>query len=170
MSDSDPWSGFSADPRTPEHANLRAADSDRERLTQIIGDAYAEGKLDQFEYDDRLSQAMAVRKLGEIPHLLEDLVVAEVPAAVQHRRDRQVKLDRRRRTLEKRRRNTIVGAVSGWAGLAGLLTTIWLLTALSSGGFYYFWPIWPMLGTAIPTVTTIFAALSISTDPEDDDA
>lgn len=43
----DPWSGFSADPRN--QPQLRATDADRDELSRIIGEAFAEGKLDQQE-------------------------------------------------------------------------------------------------------------------------
>lgn len=164
----DPWSGFSADPRN--QPQLRATDADRDELSRIIGEAFAEGKLDQQEYDQRLSDALGTRRLGEITDLLEDLVPSALPPAVQRDQERQVELGRRRRVMARRRRKTIVGAAVGWVSMAALFMTIWLITVIASGTFIYFWPIWPMMGTAIPAAITIFAALNTSTDPEDDDA
>jgi hypothetical protein len=40
-------------------------------------------------------------------------------------------------------------SMASWLGLALLFNVIWLF---SSGLGSYYWPVWPMLGTAIPVI------------------
>jgi hypothetical protein len=46
--------------------------------------------------------------------------------------------------------------VTGWVGLAVLFNAIWLMTVLATGHLLYYWPMWPMLGTGIPVMMTLF--------------
>ena len=51
------------------------------------------------------------------------------------------------------------GALRSWLGLAALFNVIWLSTWLFAGVTpYYYWPIWPMIGTAIPALITWIGA------------
>ncbi len=70
----DLWSGFEHDPRDPAYAPVRASDRDRDVILHALGDAYAEGRLNREEYDERSDQVAAARTLGELPLLLADLV------------------------------------------------------------------------------------------------
>ena len=45
-------------------------------------------------------------------------------------------------------------SIVSWLGLALLFNVIWLY---SSGLDSYYWPIWPMLGTAIPVIGLLAA-------------
>src|SRR5690606_23142964 len=70
-----PWDEFVADPRDPAHHDLRASDNDRGVASQVLADAYADGRLDRAEFDERTEAVARARRLGEPPPLLEDLVV-----------------------------------------------------------------------------------------------
>lgn len=63
--------------------DVRIGDRDRERATARLGRAQAEGRLDVFEYDDRLRAAYAARTYGELARVTADLpaepVAGEVP-------------------------------------------------------------------------------------------
>src|SRR5512134_2557230 len=78
------WAGFRHDPRDPRNALLRASDHDREVVHQILGEAYADGRLDREELDARTEQATTARTLGELPALVSDLV-APVAGPSAHR-------------------------------------------------------------------------------------
>ncbi|MFG2137141.1 DUF1707 domain-containing protein [Streptomyces sp. NPDC048650] len=56
--------------RLPE---LRAADSDRERVAEILRDALAEGRLAMEEFEERLEAAYAARTYGELAPITADL-------------------------------------------------------------------------------------------------
>lgn len=55
-------------------SGLRAADADRNVIEQLLGEAFAEGRLDRQEYDERLDATLAARTLGELPPMLADLL------------------------------------------------------------------------------------------------
>lgn len=59
-------------PSTPA---LRASDADRERVTEQLRAAVADGRLDSAEFDERVGTALAARTLDELAHLTADLAV-----------------------------------------------------------------------------------------------
>ena len=56
------------------HSSLRAADSDREAVTERLRRAAAEGRLEPDELEDRVHTALRARTYGEL-----DLVLADLP-------------------------------------------------------------------------------------------
>jgi hypothetical protein len=70
----DLWASFQHDPRDPSVASLRASDADREVVHGLLTDAFADGRLDRGEYDDRTTATLQARTLGELPPLVADLV------------------------------------------------------------------------------------------------
>ncbi len=74
------WERFEHDPRRPENAPLRASDRDRDLVQEVLGTAFAEGRLDREELDERVDQVAAARTLGELPPLLKDLVSTSAPS------------------------------------------------------------------------------------------
>jgi Domain of unknown function (DUF1707) len=140
------WREFDHDPRSPELAPMRASDADRDIVLRTLGEAYAEGRIDRDEYDERADAVHSAKTLGELPAVLEDLVpsTALSPYA-------GLGLDAR--SVDER-------AVSKWersrreAFMGFLIPTVicWVVWALTMfGGFP--WPVFPMIGTAIPVVT-----------------
>jgi hypothetical protein len=55
------------------HATMRASDADRDRVAEVLREAYAEGRLSLEEHSDRVDQANAAKTLGELAPLLADL-------------------------------------------------------------------------------------------------
>ena len=52
---------------------IRAGDADRERVAERLRTALDEGRLNLYEYDDRLREAYAAKTYGELDALLADL-------------------------------------------------------------------------------------------------
>jgi hypothetical protein len=52
---------------------MRAADADRDRVAEILGTAYSEGRLSRDEYDARLHSALSARTHADLDHLVTDL-------------------------------------------------------------------------------------------------
>ncbi|GAA4731295.1 DUF1707 domain-containing protein [Modestobacter marinus] len=135
--------------------HLRAADSDRTAVAEVLGRHMSAGRLTVAEYDERLARAYAARTYGELAELTSDLPTAEPVGS----------------------HSTATPAVAGppagpagggawaahgwygsfgpWAGGASMraawaswLSTavivvgIWLITSLASDGWLYPWPIW----------------------------
>jgi hypothetical protein len=121
-------------------SEIRAADSDRERVLDALRDAAAEGRLDPEEHERRADAALNAGTYGELDALTRDLP--------RRRRDRPS-----RATLT--RRLVLAGTFSGYFAVMTMLVAIWALT-----GAGYFWPVWPMLGWGVPL---FFGVLGIGT-------
>ncbi|MFF3667659.1 DUF1707 and DUF4870 domain-containing protein [Microtetraspora malaysiensis] len=74
------WSG-----RTPVHPDLRVTNNDRDQVVEHVKAAYAEGRLDKLEMDERLHQAMTARTHADLIPIMDDLygprAAAYVPPA-----------------------------------------------------------------------------------------
>jgi hypothetical protein len=146
----DVWGSFAHDPRDPAVASLRASDADREVIHGVLAEAFADGRLDRAEYDERSSAVLDARTLGELPPVVADLVPA-LPARTAGGRVPLVAAtssDLERRALEHwedERRN----AFFGFLGPTVICWTIWVAT---SRGFP-----WP----AIVMAATLFNFLRV---------
>jgi len=58
-----------------DYGGMRASTADRERAVDVLKAAFAEGRLEQDEYADRVGQAYASRTYGELAALTADLPV-----------------------------------------------------------------------------------------------
>ncbi len=74
------WAVFAHDPRNRAHADLRASDADRDVVLSVLATAYADGRIDRAEHDERAATAAGARTLGELPTLLSDLVPETTPS------------------------------------------------------------------------------------------
>lgn len=63
-------------------ARILVSDADRARFADVVGDAFAEGRLTREEYDDRLTAAMAARTVADLVPVLEGLPPAAAAAAL----------------------------------------------------------------------------------------
>jgi len=59
---------------------MRAASADRERAVDVLKAGFAEGRLTQEEYNERVGRAYAARTYGELTALTADLPAGAVPA------------------------------------------------------------------------------------------
>jgi hypothetical protein len=59
-----------------ERGSMRASDTDRDRVVELLNMAYGEGRLSRDEYDGRLEAALSARTYGDL-----DQIVADLPAA-----------------------------------------------------------------------------------------
>jgi uncharacterized membrane protein len=60
--------------------SMRAASADRERAVDVLKAGFAEGRLTQDEYNDRMGRAYAARTYGELTALTADLPAGPLPA------------------------------------------------------------------------------------------
>jgi Domain of unknown function (DUF1707)/Domain of unknown function (DUF4190) len=61
---------------------MRAGSADRERTVDVLRAGFAEGRLTQDEYNDRMNRAYEARTYGELHALVADLPVGPVPSVV----------------------------------------------------------------------------------------
>ena len=53
--------------------HIRVSDADRNSVAELLGQHYADGRLDQAEFDDRISRTMAAKTRGDLTGLFDDL-------------------------------------------------------------------------------------------------
>jgi hypothetical protein len=81
------WSGHRGETGSVPGANMRVSDAERSEVADELSKHYAEGRLDQSEFNERLSKAMAAKTRGDFAGLLDDLPRPQtrVPAVPPHR-------------------------------------------------------------------------------------
>lgn len=89
-------------PDSPEHAEIRASDADRENAVAILRHHCTEGRLTLDEFSDRLPEVYAARTWADLDHALRELPMPAPPAAA------PVRVPGRRRA-----RRWVVGVMSG---------------------------------------------------------
>jgi hypothetical protein len=125
-------------------APLRASDADRNVVHCILTEAFADGRLDRDEYDERAAATLQARTLGELPALVADLVPdrpllpAKVPLASATSGDIQ-------RRAEEKWREDRSHAFMGFVG-SGLIT--WAIWTASAWGDWNVFP-WPLIVNAV---------------------
>lgn len=146
----DLWASFPLDPRERSNATMRASDEDRERITTELTAAFAAGRIDHGELDERIAAATAARTLGELPPLVADLV-PQKPATPRSSKSlvglSSDDLRRRADLAWRERRSSAVSAVI-WPGL--ICWAIWLAILVGTGGEAPF-P-WPLIVNAVTLV------------------
>jgi hypothetical protein len=65
-------------PSSDEH--LRVSDAERQTVADHLGEHFAEGRLDQAEFDERVGQAMHAKTRGDLNGLFSDLPETGAPA------------------------------------------------------------------------------------------
>ena len=53
--------------------HIRVSDADRNAVAEQLGAHYADGRLDQAEFDERISRTMAAKTRGDLAGLFDDL-------------------------------------------------------------------------------------------------
>lgn len=122
--------------------DLRASDADRDKTITLIREAYTEGRLDNAEFEARMSSAQLARTYGDLAALVQDLPVqpptagtlapvpaptpATVPAVPEPEDDGNLRK-----------------GWAAWLGVGVLVNVIWLGTWVTGDeGMPPYWPIW----------------------------
>ncbi|MGO1385081.1 MAG: DUF1707 SHOCT-like domain-containing protein [Arachnia sp.] len=132
-----PWQGFTRDPRSREASELRASDADRDHAATILADAYADGRLRNSEYSERMEVAMQTTHLRQFVPLISDLTLPTplvIPEPPRH--------------VIPWHRTPAFHAASAAAGI--LIGFGVLVLFLSGGGGALWWMIWPFMIFVLP--------------------
>lgn len=147
------WSSFSHDPRDPRCAPLRASDHDRTVVQTVLDEAYADGRLDRTEYEERTRRVGGLRLLGDVNGVLVDLV-AQRPATTSGRSLAHASrgdLERMaQRTWQTKRRE----AVFTFLGASLVSTAIWVAFALPDDWDNFPWPVFVIAFSLLNLVRT----------------
>ncbi|MCP2164814.1 DUF1707 SHOCT-like domain-containing protein [Goodfellowiella coeruleoviolacea] len=118
---------------TDNDPDIRASDADRAAVTERLDTAFAEGRLDVAEYEQRTGLAMSAKTMGELAQLTRDL-----PVPVERIRAEQA-VERRRRERREYARHW-----RNWLGGAVVLNVIWVLTCVLDGTVQDYFPVFPL--------------------------
>ena len=140
--------------------SIRAGNADRERVVAQLNAAFAEGRLDVAELDERVAAAYAAKTLGELVPLTVDLPVSQQKgrSAAPARRVDHAPVPAYAPSPAVR-----WAPVSGALGLFLVNVLIWGVISLSTGNVIYFWPIW----TAIPLALALIGMIAGAGDARD---
>jgi hypothetical protein len=136
-SDGSVWGRFEHDPRDPAYVGVRASDRDRAVVHDALASAYAEGRIDREELDERTSLVDSAKTYGDlVPPLLDLAVDAGMPAvqvASSSSLERQARGYYRERLTE---------AFMGFLIPNLIVWTIWLFS-----GHGFPWPVFVLIAT-----------------------
>ena len=139
MSGASIWERFTHDPRHDENARLRASDRDRDVVNDVLGTAYAEGRLTPDELDERSDRVAQAKTLGELPPIMDDLVATGSAPVVRDKRTE----------AEERYRQSRQHALFRFLTPTLICWAIWIGALLSSSGTPFPWPLFVMIGTGM---------------------
>lgn len=120
--------------------DLRVGNADRERVAERVRIALDEGRLNLYEYDERLREAYAAKTYTELERLLADLPTP-APAVAVHAGTTADQPGPDGRYPNATRR-WLVGMWAPWLVVVGICIVIWAVISLASDGWTYFWPGW----------------------------
>ena len=118
---------------------MRASDRDRAVIESVLADAFAEGRLNRAEYDERADATLSSRTLGDLMPLIADLPVASAPQV-------SIAEEAERAFVQARRQ-----AAWGFISASLICWAIWLASSFGGDGFnaQFPWPLFVMLGTGL---------------------
>ncbi|MCW2867749.1 MAG: hypothetical protein JWR20_1937 [Marmoricola sp.] len=147
MSGATLWEQFTLDPRQAQHQHLRASDRDRDLAREHLLTAYAEGRLDEDEVDERTATLASSRTLGELVPLLQDVVVPPAPGTVPvtHTHPFATPRPLLHAEAERRYRQRRQQALAAFLTPSLICWVIWLAAAAGTGHFDFPWPVFVML-------------------------
>ena len=143
-----------------ERRELRVSDGERQVAAERLRAAHDEGRLDLYEYDDRLAQAYSSVTYADLDRLFADIPVSTpsvaAPTGAPAVRTACAPVAGR-------------GAVRGlplalrilwinWAFVVAVNLTVWTLVNVGDDDMGYFWPMW----LAVPGVVLLGASAAVT--------
>ena len=124
--------------------HLRAADTDRTAVADVLGRHMSAGRLTLEEFDERLTRAYAAKTFGELAELTADLPAVE-PARPPVPTHPQPAVPASAGGTASGHRSGWDDAHSSWRSWLStslIVIAIWATTSLASWELLYFWPMW----------------------------
>jgi hypothetical protein len=138
------WQEFELDPRHQSFAGLRASDRDRDLVSRLLSESYAQGRLDRAELDARADSLASARTLGELPPIVSDLVPAGPgPSSPARTRGPQEMRERAVANWTRSRRDAVWTFVS----VSFICWVIWFAIGFGEGRWDAGFP-WPLFASA----------------------
>jgi hypothetical protein len=126
----------------PGLSSMRAGDSDRERVLEVVRQAHADGRLSTPEFYERLDGVYLAKTYAELDTLVGDLPAAGAltPSFAQAPPAPVAKPGAVAQPTGMPRQ--IWGLWATWATAVSINLLIWLIVAWGPEANPYFWPIW----------------------------
>ena len=123
--------------------HLRVSDAERQVVTDRLAEHFADGRLDQAEFDDRVGRAMNAKTRADLSGLFSDLPETGAPAVPAHPR--------------RRRRHPV-------------LLFVLLIIAVWAAAHTLWWAVVPLVWLGVLVVGVLFAVRAIGRHrPSQDD-
>ncbi|GAA4571381.1 DUF1707 domain-containing protein [Micromonospora coerulea] len=128
---------------------MRAADADRQETADRLRAALDEGRIDLYEYDERLQRAYGAKTYGELGEVLADLP-GPAPAERSALAPRQpgpagvapVPVAPASGAPGTGTTGWLLEVWTPWLRVAAILTAIWVLSAVGARELNFYWPVW----------------------------
>jgi hypothetical protein len=133
------WRRFEHDPRDPAYSGMRASDRDRAVVHDVLAEAYAEGRLDRDELDERTGAVDAAKTYADLLPPIRDLTADALPS-----RFTPVATPDIRRSAELYYSQKVRDAFFGFLVPNLICWAIWLIA-----GHTFPWPIFVTIPTGI---------------------
>lgn len=124
---------------------MRIGDVERERVVDRLRTAFAEGRLEQSELEDRLDATYQAKTESQLVPLVSDLPGAPLPVAAAMTPEPQ--------KISLAKDPTVWAILGPMIGVSILVTIIW---AITTGPGHYFWPVWVYLGMGVPAAGSVW--------------
>jgi Domain of unknown function (DUF1707)/2TM domain len=134
------------DKRLAASPSDRAGDTDRQKTAARLGQALSQGYLELDEYEQRVQAVFQTHTTGELKELVADLPLDRIRRADPRRRAARMAAARRGVRIH----------LAAFVAMTVVVLTVWAAVAVTTGASY-FWPIWPILGTAIGLISHALA-------------
>jgi type VI protein secretion system component VasF len=120
---------------------VRASDADRAAVTARLSTALSDGRLDVFEYEERLRRALTATTTNQLEPITADLPVRPEELAAEKR---------------QREEREYVAEWGYWLGGAVIMTSIWGITSLAQSELQFYWPVMPLGVWALILLALLF--------------
>ncbi|GAA2312542.1 DUF1707 domain-containing protein [Nonomuraea roseoviolacea subsp. roseoviolacea] len=117
---------------------MRASDSDRDRVAAVLREHTAQGRITMDEFNERLEQLYQSKTYGELERLTSDLPDVDL-------RHRQLAKKSDKDAAKKAKTHAGMRAAWGaWAMASSINWVIWLIVSVTADHWIYPWPLWVM--------------------------
>lgn len=120
---------------------MRAADADRAAVADRLRAALDEGRLNLYEYDERLQQAYAARTYAELDALVRDLPAVAPPAAAALAEPVEA-APAGPATARPATARWLAEVWMPYLQVVPIVVAIWAISSLFARDLLYFWPGW----------------------------